>query len=79
MGDISPNVDFFSEKGQFFSLLVGKDPNMVIAFNSSAVSDDDLVAALKAGGCAYQYICAENKQLLSNMVAALYLIDGGTL
>jgi hypothetical protein len=79
IGDISPNVDFFSEKGQFFTLLAGKDPNMVIALNSFAVSTDDLVAALKSGSCGYGYICAEDKQLLSNMVTALYLIDGGTL
>lgn len=77
-GDISPNVDFTSEKGQYFSLLTGKDPNMVIALNSFAVSEDDLIAALKSG-CAYDYICSEEKQILANMVGALYELDGGAL
>lgn len=79
IGDISPNVDFFSEKGQYFTLLVGKDPTMVIALNSFAVSDDDLVGALKSTSCSYGYICAGEKQRLSNLVASLYQFDGGTL
>jgi hypothetical protein len=78
IGDISPNVDFFSEKGQYFTLLAGKDPTMAIALNSFAVSEDDLVSALKAG-CAYGYICGEEKQVLANMVGALYELDGGSL
>lgn len=77
--DISPNTSFNSEKGQFWSLVLGKDPNMAIALNTFAVSDSDLVGALKSGGCGYGYICATEKQILSNMVAALYLYDGGEL
>lgn len=78
MGDISPNVDFFSEKGQYFTLLAGKDPTMVIALNSFAVSESDLISSLRSG-CAYGYICSEEKQVLANMVGALYELDGGTL
>jgi hypothetical protein len=71
--DISPNSDFFNEKTQFFTLLLGKDPMMAIALNSFAVRDGDLIKALKTKECAYGYICAKDKQRLANMVEALRL------
>src|SRR5690606_1828189 len=46
LNDISPNKDFFDDKTQILTLILGKDPNMVAALNSFAVSDDDLLAAL---------------------------------
>jgi hypothetical protein len=79
IGDISPNSGFFTNRGQFFTLIVGKDPYVAIALNSYAVSDGDLVRALKNYSCAYGYICAREKQLLSNMVAALIIYETGSL
>ena len=67
------------QRGQFYTLILGKHPYMVIALNSYAVSDSDLVYRLKTQSCAYGYICARHKQLLSNMVAALIIYETGSL
>jgi hypothetical protein len=75
INNISPNSNFFGQKGQFFTLILGKDPNIVIALNSYAVSTNDLVRAL--GGSGYGYIHAPEKQILANMIQALYLFDTG--
>lgn len=79
INDISPNKDFFNGRAQFFTLLLGKHPYMAIALNSYAVSDGDLVRALKSSSCAYGYICASGKQRLANMVAALIIYETGSL
>lgn len=79
VADISPNSGFFTNRGQFFTLIVGKDPYVAVALNSYAVSDGDLVRALKYYRCAYGYICSREKQLLSNMVAALIIYETGSL
>ena len=79
INDISPNKSFSDEKTQVLTLILGKDPAMAAALNSFAVSDDDLVAALKKGGCLYgdcSYYNEAWKQNLSNMVLALYQFDG---
>ena len=76
IADISPSTGFLTERTQFHTLLLGKHPNMVAALNSFAVSDGDLVYALKYSSCAYGYICADGKQTLSNMVAALIVLEG---
>jgi murein DD-endopeptidase MepM/ murein hydrolase activator NlpD len=74
LNDISPNAtDFFDGKTQFLSLMLGKDPAMAAGMNSFAVSEDDVVRALKGGG--YGYIAGPHKQLISNMMMALYLLD----
>jgi hypothetical protein len=61
---------------QLLTLLAGKDPNMVAAMNSGAVAGS-LVNGLKAGGCVYGYICDTERQILSNMVYALWQLDCG--
>lgn len=71
--DISPNMPILGPKTQFLSLMLGKDPNMTIGMNSYAVSDGDLIAALKGSG--YGYIGTAHKQLLSNMIYSLWLFD----
>lgn len=79
LNDIAPNGNFSNEKTQVLTLILGKDPTMAAALNSFAVSDDDLVKALKAGGCLYgdcSYYNETWKQQLSNMVMALYMFDG---
>jgi murein DD-endopeptidase MepM/ murein hydrolase activator NlpD len=78
LSDISPNKSFSDQKGQFLTLLLGKDPNISTALNSFAVSDGDLVRVLKESGCGYGYICEGEKQLLSNMIMALYQLDEGS-
>lgn len=60
------------ERRQFFTMIIGKDPAIASAFNSQAVSQGDLVRALKTQDCAYGYICQRYKQVLANIVAALY-------
>jgi len=75
LNDIAPNQqNFFDEKTQILTLVLGKDPNMSAALNSFAVSDDDLVNALQGDG--YGYIKEPAKQMLANMIMALYMFDG---
>jgi hypothetical protein len=77
---ISPNANFFSEEGQFYTLVLGKDPNMVVGLNSYAVSERDLISALRnTSQCGYGYICTAERQLISNMIMALYLFNGGNI
>jgi hypothetical protein len=76
---IAPNSNFLSQQIQYYTLMLGKDPKMVVSLNSFAVSDGDLIRGLKNQACTYGYICATEKQVLSNMVAALYLFDTGSL
>lgn len=78
LNDISPNTSFSQGKSQFLSLLLGKDPGMVIGLNTFAISDNDLIRGIKTQNCVYGYICPTEKQLLSNMIAALYLFDTGS-
>lgn len=78
-GDISPNSSIYTSRGQFFTNIVGKHPQMVIALNRYAVSDGDLVYRLKTQSCTYGYICAPYKQLIANMVAALIIRETGSL
>lgn len=74
ISNISPNSDFFDEKTQLLTLMLGKDPCMVIGLNSFAVSQGDLVRALQ-NPCAYGYFCAPLKKRMSNMMRALQLYD----
>ncbi|NTV30597.1 hypothetical protein HGA91_01270 [candidate division WWE3 bacterium] len=60
------------DRRQYFTMIIGKDPAIASAFNSQAVSTGDLVRALKTQDCAYGYICQRHKQVLANIVAALY-------
>lgn len=64
---------------QRYTLVLGRDPKMVVAMNSYAVNNSDIIRALKSSRCAYGYICEAEKQILSNMIAALYLFDGGDI
>ncbi len=70
-----PN-DQSGRKRQLLSLIAGKDPNMVAALNSGAVAGS-LVTGLRGGGCVYGYICVTERQILSNMVYALWLLSCG--
>lgn len=79
LNTISPNKDFFNQEAQKYTLILGKDPKISAALNSYAVSNGDLIRALKNQSCAYNYICATEKQILSNMVAALYIFEKGSL
>lgn len=77
---ITPNAtDFFNPETQFLTLMLGKDPNMTIGMNSFAVSDHDLLAHIGEGeGCGPSwgsYICKPERQLLSNMIYALWKYD----
>jgi len=63
------------DREQFFSLLIGKDPAMVAAFNSIAVSNSDLVAKLRNSGCTAYYCSQANRQRLANYVYALWKLD----
>lgn len=81
LSDISPNTDFFDQKGQFLTLILGKDPNMAAALNSFAVSDGDVVAMLR--DCTSlpwsnnRYYCNPAlRQDIANIMMALYLFDG---
>ena len=75
LNDIAPNNDFFDSKTQILTLILGKDPAMAAALNSFAVTDDDLIAVgFKGNG--YGYIHDAEKQLISNMIMALYQFDG---
>lgn len=92
INDISPRSPLYSsgnQKSQFYTLLLGKDPKMIIALNSSAVSEGDLVRGLKncdgcqkpatpqdPNNCTYRYICNTEEVLLASMVEALRQIDG---
>lgn len=62
-------------KDQALSVLVGKDPCLVIGLNQYAVSDGDLIRTLKQSGCGYGYICEREKRLLASMVKALEVFD----
>lgn len=84
LGNISENgraLITANERDQFLTLILAKDPAIVAAFNSQAVSDGDLIARLRAytgsGTCTYGYICAAQEQNLSNLFAALYLYENG--
>lgn len=79
LANIAPSSNFFDPDTQKYTLIVGKDPNIVAALNSFAVSQSDVVRALKGSGCGYGYICATEKQILSNMAAALYIFENGSL
>ena len=80
LNDISPSSNFFSEKSQFNTLILGKDAKMVVALNSFAVNQSFLNQLRNAndGNKLYGYIGTREVQLISNMIAALYLIDGGS-
>lgn len=74
--DLVPFVhDETVDRRQFFSLLIGKDPAMVAAFNSIAVSNADLVAKLKNPSCGNYYCSGPNRQRLANYVYALRQLD----
>lgn len=85
INNISPgNGGFLDEKTQFYTLILGKDPNMVAALNASAVKElPGLFNYIAQGqndkaGWA-NYLKKDNLQSISNMIAALYLLDtGGT-
>ncbi len=81
LNDISPSQDFFSEQGQFFTLILGKDPKMAAALNSFAVTPSFLTQLRSANDShkLYGYIGTTEVQLISNMMAALYIIDTGSL
>ncbi len=81
ISDISPNKDFFNERTQFFSLILGKDPKMVVALNSFAVNSNFLNQLKNTSDAhkLYGYIGIKEVQLISNMIAALYIIDNGSL
>lgn len=70
-----PNQKEAALRTQFFSLLAGKDPGMVAAFNSIAVSNGDLVGKLKNPNCNAYYCSPANRQRLSNYVYALWKLD----
>jgi hypothetical protein len=72
--DISPNNDFFDRRTQFLTLVLGKDPCMVIGLNRVAVSRSDLIPALKTE-CAYDYFCEDSKRVLATFMQALQLFD----
>lgn len=74
IANISPNSSFSDQKTQFLTLMLGKDPCMAIGLNSYAVSEGDLIRALKGSG--YGYIKAPQKQRIANMIAALKKFDG---
>lgn len=80
LSDIAPNKDFFDEKTQILTLILGKDPTMAAALNSFAVTDDDVLAHLGTGeGCGPGwggYICKPARQQMANMLMALYMFDG---
>jgi len=81
LNDISPSRSFFSEEGQFFTLILGKDPKMAVALNSFAVNSSFLNQLKNANDShkLYGYIGNREVQLISNMIAALYMIDTGSL
>jgi hypothetical protein len=62
-------------KDQALAVLVGKDPCLVVGLNQYAVSDGDLIRALKSPSCGYGYICEREKRLLASMVKALEVFD----
>lgn len=74
INDISSGNDLLSdERKQFFTLILGKNPLMVVLLNSTTVNG--LADSLKAGGTIYGYIGESQKQLISNMLQALYKYD----
>ncbi len=74
--DISPNSSITNKKTQFMTVLLGKDPKMVVAMNHFAVSDDDLISELRQSGDPYGQKRYHNlRPILSNMIAALQLFD----
>lgn len=62
-------------KNQALTILIGKDPCIVVGLNQYAVSDGDLINALKRPGKAYGYIGEPEKKALAAMVKALELFD----
>lgn len=74
-----------AERRQLLTLLTGKDPYMVAALNSFAVSQGDLInrGLIPGGptGCSttqgYTTYCGATKQALSNIVYALWMISCG--
>lgn len=85
----SSGTDFWNDKKQLYTLILGKDPRMVIRLNSVAVSQSDLVnRCLKliaaenypANGECYGdsgYYSKAWAQELSNKMAALWLYETG--
>jgi murein DD-endopeptidase MepM/ murein hydrolase activator NlpD len=74
LGDLWPKTGYSDPKAQIQSLILGKDPAMAAGLNSFAVSDSDLIAnGFKGGG--YGYINSAYKQMVSNMIMALYMLD----
>ncbi len=85
LSDISPNSQgFFDEKTQFYSLLIGKDPNMAAALNGITIKGDNLPGIFSTPIDSpsrphwANYIKGTEMQLISNMIAALYLYDSGS-
>lgn len=86
--DIATNLDNLlgNRRTQFFTILLGKDPNMVAALNSYAVTDDDIGAMLQNPrslgwsndcGTAHEFYCSPDlRPRISNMIMALYMFDG---
>lgn len=80
INDIARNKDELNDRRkQFFTLLLGKDPCMVIALNSEEVNEGDLIRCIKNTSCGWAGYVRQRKQHLSNMVAALYKFDQGTI
>lgn len=82
VNDIASGQDLFNARTQIVTLIVGKDPAMVAALNSYAVSDGDLINAIEnAGSSGYMYgssyYDANFRKRLSNMMLALHMIDDG--
>jgi hypothetical protein len=75
-----------ARKRQLLTLIAGKDPNMVAALNSSAVSQGDLInrAFIPGGpkGCSttpgYLYICGDDKQRIADYAYSLWKLDCST-
>jgi hypothetical protein len=77
---VSNPSDITAQKRQLLTLIAGKDPNMVAALNSFAVSDGDLIRVLKAhqpGGsnCGYGYICDADEQRIADYAYSLWKLD----
>ena len=62
-------------KNQALTNLIGKDPCIVVGLNQYAVSNGDLIAALRRPGKAYGYIGDTEKKVLAAMVKALEIFD----
>lgn len=81
LNDLWPNASFSDPKAHVQSVILGKDPAMVAALNSFAVSDHDVVAMLRdctslAWSNGPYYCNPQLRVVMSNMMMALYLFDG---